>query len=125
MKNINHSIEFITLCKSAKKKIKEISTDEVYKKNKNNHTLYLFDVRDYYEYNSGHICNAQFLSKGWIEAKIHNFVSNKFSFIILYCGSGNRSALAAENLQKMGYINVFSMKGGIKSWIQEGKPIII
>jgi rhodanese-related sulfurtransferase len=115
---MQHSKEFIELCDEATKSINEISIDEVEQRLKNQTLDYLIDVRDSDEYANGHIENAIHLSKGWCEAKIHHHVDDKNASIVLYCGGGNRSALAALNLQKMGYANVYSMIGGYKAWVK-------
>ena len=112
---MQHSEAFMKLCDEAKKYIKEITIDEA-KALINKKTIdHIIDVREYDEYCAGHIDNAIHLSKGWIEAKIHHH-ANQGEAIILYCGGGNRSALAAENLQKMGYHKIYSMIGGYKAW---------
>ena len=75
------------------------------------------------EFDVARIPGAIHLSKGWIEAKVHNHVADKNKQIILYCGGGHRSLLAGDNLQKMGYTNVYSMHGGIKDWARAGKKL--
>ncbi len=124
IKPLSHSPEFIALCNDAKSRITEVSTDEVKTLLEHQKAFYLIDVREKEEFSQSHLPSSLFLSKGWIEAKIHHLVKDKASTIVLYCGSGNRSALAADNLRKMGYKNVQSMSGGIKKWIQEHKSII-
>jgi rhodanese-related sulfurtransferase len=84
----------------------------------------LIDVRDRDEFESYHIEGAVFLSKGWAEAKIHTVAADMQDKIVLYCGGGNRSALVADNLQRMGYTDVLSVAGGIKSWVNAGKPVL-
>lgn len=120
---MQHSDEFNALCDDAKTRIKEITIDDVCTTLQSPDETYLIDVRDQDEYERGHLPGANFLSKGWIEAKIHHLVNNKNAHIILYCGGGNRSALAADNLQKMGYTHVLSMKGGFKAWMAEGRSV--
>ncbi|WP_367607818.1 rhodanese-like domain-containing protein [Legionella sp. W05-934-2] len=114
---MQHSKEFIALCEDVKKRIKELNVDEVKQGLKKNRFDYLIDVRDADEFEAGHIPDALHLSKGWCEAKIHHHVNQKDASIVLYCGGGNRSALVADNLQKMGYTQVFSMIGGYKAWV--------
>ncbi|ORU68179.1 rhodanese-like domain-containing protein, partial [Francisella tularensis] len=98
----------------AKTQIKECSTTELYNKiNSQELDGIVFDVREDSEFNRFHIQGATHLSKGQIEVKIENLVPNKQQKIYLYCGSGFRSALAAESLQHMGYTNVVSIAGGI------------
>ncbi len=120
---LKHAVEFDALCDDAKTRITEVSIDEVDAILSEGGDFHLIDVRDADEFESYRIEGADFLSKGWIEAKIHNLVSDKDAKVVLYCGGGNRSALAADNLQKMGYSNVLSMAGGIKAWVNNGKPV--
>jgi len=120
---LQHSAGFNALCEDAKSRIQELSADEAEKLLAQDTTVQLLDVRDRDEWEQGHLPNATFLSKGWIEAKIEKMVPDKTTTIVLYCGGGNRSALAADNLQKMGYQNVYSMMGGIKGWVQQGKAL--
>jgi rhodanese-related sulfurtransferase len=119
-KPLKHPAEFEALCDDAKKRVIEISTDEVLN---NKEKFILIDVRDKDEFEAGHLPDANFLSKGWIEAKIHNLVNDKDTKVVLYCGGGNRSLLAADNIQKMGYTNVYSMCGGFKQWVRDGKSV--
>ena len=120
---LQHAAGFNTLCEDAKSRIQELSADEVEQLLAKDTSIQLLDVRDRDEWEQGHLPNATFLSKGWIEAKIEKLVPGKSTTIVLYCGGGNRSALAADNLQKMGYQNVSSMIGGIKAWVKQGKPL--
>lgn len=121
-KPLQHSEDFVALCNDAKKRVDEINTDQVSSMINNDEHFYLIDVREQNEFDQGHIPEALGISKGWIEAKVHTVVNNKKDTIVLYCGSGNRSILAADNLKKMGYTNIFSMAGGIKKWVNENKP---
>ncbi|MCP4255402.1 MAG: sulfurtransferase, partial [Candidatus Scalindua sp.] len=82
----------------------------------------LVDVREESEWNKGHITNAIYIGKGVIERDIEKKVGNTETEIILYCGGGFRSALAADNLQKMGYSKVSSMDGGYGGWVKAGYP---
>lgn len=113
---MQHSSDFINLCNDAKTRVKEISATEVAQNLTNKQIDFLIDVREADEFQAGHIPQAHHLSKGWIEAKIHQLVPDKNATIVLYCGGGNRSILAADNLQKMGYKNIRSMQGGYKAW---------
>lgn len=85
--------------------------------------LILIDVRETDEWAKGHAAGAIHISKGLIERDIEAKVANKDVFIVLYCHSGARSALAAENLQKMGYLNVYSLDGGLTAYEGAGLPI--
>ncbi|AJI73527.1 rhodanese-like domain protein [Francisella tularensis subsp. novicida D9876] len=116
--------EFLKLVNNAKIQIKECSTTELYNKiNSQELDGIVFDVREDSEFNRFHIQGATHLSKGQIEVKIENLVPNKQQKIYLYCGSGFRSALAAESLQHMGYTNVVSIAGGIKDWLANNYPV--
>ena len=121
---LNHAPEFDRLCDDAKTRIREVSCGDVEAMLASGDDFHLIDVRDADEFESYRIEDAVFLSKGWIEAKIHTVVADKDAQIVLYCGGGNRSALAADNLQRMGYGNVLSMAGGIKTWVNGGKAVI-
>lgn len=114
---MQHANDFVVLCEDAKTRIKEISTDELEALQQADKIDYLIDVREADEYHYGHMPNAHHISKGWIEAQIHKLVDHKERTVVLYCGGGNRSALAADNLQKMGYKNILSLRGGYKGWL--------
>lgn len=121
---MQHSNEFITLCQTTKAHIQEVSIEETERLLSADLPPLLIDVREADEFAAGHLPKATHLSKGWIEAKIHHLTSNKNTPLLLYCGGGNRSALAAENLQKMGYTQVMSMIGGFRAWQQANKLVI-
>lgn len=120
---MQHSSDFIALCDDAKSRIQECTADQAEMLLNQSTPPVLIDVRDQNEFDQGHLPNATFLSKGWIEAKIHHIVSSKDTPILLYCGGGNRSAIAADNLQRMGYSHILSMIGGYKGWVKAGKRI--
>lgn len=122
-KPLNHPEAFEALCKDALSRVKEVSCDDVEAMMANGEEFLLIDVRDRDEFDAFRIHGATFLSKGWIEAKIHTVAEDKAQKLVLYCGGGNRSALAADNLQRMGYDNVLSMAGGIKAWANSGKAV--
>ena len=86
--------------------------------------MILVDTREESEWARGHIPNAMHLGKGIIERDIERAIPDKSTNIVLYCGGGFRSALAADNLQKMGYTNVISMDGGWRGWTEAGFPVI-
>lgn len=118
---MNHSEEFLKLVNEAKKDIKEVNvalTKERVKKG-----AALVDVREDNEWEAGHAKNAIHIGRGVIERDIVNKVPDKNTEIILYCGGGFRSALSAQNLQKMGYKNVYSMDGGWRAWKEEGGEV--
>jgi rhodanese-related sulfurtransferase len=121
---MKHSLSFEQLCNDARSRIRELSVAEVKEKFAAGENFYFIDVREDHEWNQGHAQAAQHLGRGIIERDIEKIVSNKESEIILYCGGGFRSALAADNLQKMGYKNVYSLAGGIKAWKEAGYPMV-
>jgi rhodanese-related sulfurtransferase len=117
-----HSPEFLKLVNDAKRRIKQTIPEEVKVRLDKGEKLLLVDTREDNEWNKGHIKGAVHLGKGIIERDIEVKVPDKDQEIILYCGGGFRSALSAENLQKMGYKNVVSMDGGWRRWIELGYP---
>ncbi len=117
-----HSNRFLTIVNNAKRKISETNVEEVKTKFDRGDTFYLVDVREESEWNKGHITNAIYIGKGVIERDIEKKIENTEAEIILYCGGGFRSALAADNLQQMGYTKVSSMDGGYSGWVKAGYP---
>lgn len=107
---------FHELCAEVKKEIKECSIGDVKKMQANKEDFVLVDTREESEFSAGKIKGAIHIGKGIIERDIHLYVPDKNKKIVLYCGGGFRSALAAHNLQKMGYSNVISMDGGWRGW---------
>jgi rhodanese-related sulfurtransferase len=109
------------LVADAKKNVTEISPEEAAKKFQE-HEAVIIDVREKDEYDEDHIPNAINLSRGTLEFDIEEAVPNPDTTVIVHCGGGGRSALAAVSLQKMGYKNVRSMSGGFKAWKAAGLP---
>jgi rhodanese-related sulfurtransferase len=120
-----HSEEFLQLVNDAKTRIREVTVDETRKRIESNEGVRLFDVREDNEWQAGHAAGAEHLGKGIIERDIVSEVPDKSTEVILYCGGGFRSALAADALQHMGYNNVYSMAGGWKAWKEAAAPIKI
>ena len=120
---MEHTNDFIQLSDSIRPQIKEVSIDEAEDLLHAVVPPILIDVRDADEFETGHLPKAKHISKGWIEAKINTVTIDKNTPIILYCGGGNRSALAAFNLHKMGYKYVMSMAGGFKAWKRADKKV--
>lgn len=118
----SHSNRFLTIVNDARKRITETNVQKVNDRRDRGDNFYLVDVREDSEWNKGHITNAVHIGKGVIERDIEKKIDNTEAEIILYCGGGFRSALAADNLQKMGYSNVSSMDGGYSGWIKAGYP---
>ena len=123
MSHPNHPEGFLRLVADAKKRIKEEDVQTTKKKLDAGEKLILVDTREESEWARGHIPNAVHLGKGIIERDIERAIPDKSATIVLYCGGGFRSALAADNLQKMGYTNVVSMDGGWRGWADAGFPI--
>ncbi|MCW9707665.1 rhodanese-like domain-containing protein [Fodinibius salsisoli] len=119
----HHSDRFVTLVDDAKTRIEEITPDAVKEKLEDEENFVLLDVREQDEWRKSHIAGASYLGKGIIERDIETEYPNIDEEIILYCGGGFRSALAADSLQKMGYSNVKSLAGGFRSWTEAGYPI--
>jgi rhodanese-related sulfurtransferase len=118
-----HSPRFLQIVEDAKKRIREVSIDDVKTKLDRREQFLLVDVREESEYAQDHLPGAIHLGKGVIERDIEERVPKLDSPVVLYCGGGYRSALAADNLQKMGYTNVLSMDGGIRGWREKNLPL--
>jgi rhodanese-related sulfurtransferase len=117
-----HSSQFLKLVQDAKKNVKETNVADVKRRSDAGERFLLVDVREDNEWANGHLPSAVHLGKGIIERDIVQRVPDTSAKLILYCGGGFRSALAAENLQKMGYTNVESMDGGWRGWVEAGLP---
>lgn len=118
-----HSPRFLALVEEVRKRVQELSIDQVKEKLERGEGFRLIDVREADEYARGHLPRAEPLCKGILERDIEKLVPNAATPIVLYCGGGFRSALAAANLQKMGYQNVFSLWGGWRAWTEAGYPV--
>jgi rhodanese-related sulfurtransferase len=116
----NHSKGFLKLVQDAKTRIRETNVDEVHNRIQKGDQFHLIDVREESEWNSAHLPGATHMSKGTIERDIERKIPDQNAEIVLYCGGGFRSALAADNLQKMGYTNIISMDGGFSGWKEAG-----
>jgi rhodanese-related sulfurtransferase len=118
-----HSPGFLKIVEDAKQRIHEVSIDEVKSKLDCHEKFELVDVREESEYAKDHLPGAIHLGKGVIERDIEDRVPDPSTPLVLYCGGGFRSALAADNLQKMGYTSVLSMDGGVRGWREKGLPM--
>ncbi len=121
---MNHAPEFLKLVADAKTHVRETNVQEVKKRLDAKETFTLIDVREDSEWAKGHLPGAVHLGRGIIERDIENKVPGKATPMVLYCGGGYRSALAAENMQKMGYTDVLSMDGGLRGWTDAGFPTV-
>ena len=119
---MKHSPGFLKIVDDAKSRVREVSADEARRKLESGKAK-LIDVREDNEWAAGHARGAQHMGRGVIERDIEQSVPDKSAELILYCGGGFRSALTADNLQKMGYTNVFSMDGGFRGWKDEGHRV--
>jgi|SRR5882672_4879303 len=120
---MKHSEGFLKLVNDAKSRIREVTVDEARERMTADKQVRLIDVREDNEWEAAHAAGAKHLGKGIIERDIEVQVPDKTTEVILYCGGGFRSALAANALQQMGYTNVYSMAGGWKAWKDFGAPI--
>jgi len=120
---MKHSEGFLKLVNDAKSRIREVSVDETKQRLVANPAAKLIDVREDNEWDAAHATGSIHLGKGIIERDIEVTVPDKNTEMILYCGGGYRSALAADTLQQMGYTNVFSLAGGWKAWKDSGGAI--
>jgi rhodanese-related sulfurtransferase len=118
-----HPPRFLKIVDDAKTRVRETNVDEVKKRMDRGDKFILIDVREESEYAKDHLPGAIHLGKGVIERDIEARVPELNAEMILYCGGGFRSALAADNVQKMGYTNVISMDGGIRGWREKGYPL--
>jgi rhodanese-related sulfurtransferase len=119
----HHSPRFLKIVNDARQRVKELNVEQVKAKLDRGEKFLLVDVREESEFAADHLPGALHLGKGVIERDIEQRVPDTSSEIVLYCGGGFRSALAADNLQKMGYTNVISMDGGIRVWREKGYPL--
>ena len=120
---MQHSPRFLKIVEDAKSRVKETTVDEVKQKLDSGEKLLLVDVREESEFAKDHLPGAIHLGKGTIERDVEARVPDLNTPMVLYCGGGFRSAMAADNLQKMGYRNVLSMDGGIRVWREKNLPL--
>jgi rhodanese-related sulfurtransferase len=118
-----HSPRFLKIVEDAKSRVRELTVDQVKAKLDRGEKFHLVDVREESEWAKDHAAGAIHLGKGVIERDVEQHLPDTGAEIVLYCGGGYRSALAADNLQKMGYTNVYSMDGGIRVWREKGLPL--
>jgi len=121
---MQHAPGFLKIVDDARSRVKETTVDEVKKRIDRGDKFMLVDVREESEFAKDHLPGAVHLGKGVIERDIEARVPDPNTELVLYCGGGFRSALAADNLQKMGYTNVISMDGGIREWREKSYPLV-
>ncbi len=117
-----HAPRFLQIVDDARSRIKECTIQDIKARLDAKQAFRLIDVREESEYAAGHLPGATHLCKGVIERDIERVVPDSTAQLVLYCGGGDRSALASENLQRMGYAHVTSMDGGIRAWREAGYP---
>lgn len=120
---MKHAPRFLQIVNESRARVRELTVDDVKQKLARNEQFKLIDVREESEWAGGHLPGASHLGKGIIERDIEATIPDTGTEIVLYCGGGYRSALAADNLQKMGYTNVYSMDGGFRGWKEASLPI--
>jgi rhodanese-related sulfurtransferase len=118
-----HSPRFLKLVQDTKTRVRELSVDQVKARLDRGEQFQLIDVREESEWAKDHLPGAVHLGKGIIERDVEQRFPDPKTELVLYCGGGYRSALAADNLQRMGYTNVISMDGGIREWREKGYPL--
>jgi len=119
-----HSPQFLKLVHDAKSRVKELTVDQVKARQDRGEKFVLIDVREDHEWAKDHLPGAIHLGKGIIERDVEARFPDPNTELVLYCGGGFRSALAADNLQRMGYTRVISMDGGIRDWREKGLPLL-
>jgi rhodanese-related sulfurtransferase len=120
---MKHSESFLKIVDEAKTRVREVNVEDARDRLAANPNARLIDVREDNEWQAGHAAGAEHIGRGIIERDIEACVPDKSTELILYCGGGYRSALAADALQKMGYSNAWSMAGGWKAWKEAGAPL--
>jgi len=118
-----HNPAFLALVNDAKSRIRQIDIEGYKKLAQSGEPFVLIDTREDNEWNAGHAAGAKHLGKGIIERDIETAIPDKNAKLVLYCGGGFRSALAADTLQKMGYQSAISLDGGWRAWQQAGLPV--
>jgi rhodanese-related sulfurtransferase len=120
---MEHSPGFLRLVDDARSRIREVTIHDVERMRTAGEPVGIIDVREEEEWRRGHLPGARHLCKGILERDIEKEVPDRSAHLVLYCGGGFRSALAADNLQKMGYTRVESMDGGWRAWTAAGLPV--
>lgn len=118
-----HNERFVALVNDAKSRVQEMDIDQYRRLRESGDAHLLVDVREESEWAAGHAGGATHIGKGIIERDIESKVPDRNTKLVLYCGGGYRSALAADNLQRMGYTDVYSLAGGWRSWTGAGLPV--
>jgi len=120
---MKHSPGFLAIVDDAKRRVAECTIADVKARLDRGEAFNFIDVREDREWDVDHAAGARHIGRGVLERDIESIIPDKAAAVVLYCGGGFRSALAADNLQKMGYTNVVSMDGGMRAWREAGHPI--
>ncbi|WP_024870901.1 rhodanese-like domain-containing protein [Tolumonas lignilytica] len=120
---MQHNPRFLALVSETRQRINEVDIHQVQRWMEQSKPFVLLDVREESEWNKGHLPSAQYLGRGILERDIETRFPELDTPLVLYCGGGFRSVLAADNLQKMGYRDVISMDGGFRAWLEAGYPV--
>src|SRR6516225_5922653 len=121
---VQHPPRFLKIVDDAKTRVRETTVDEIKSRRDRGEKVVLVDVREESEFQKDHLPGAVDMCKGVIERDIEVKIPDVNTPLVLYCGGGFRTALAADNLQKMGYANVISMDGGVRGWREKGYPFV-
>ena len=121
--DMQHSPGFLALATDARRRIRECTVADVRQRLDRGDRFHFVDVREDSEFAVDHAARARHIGRGILERDVENLIPDKSADIVLYCGGGYRSALAADSLQRMGYTNVVSMDGGIRAWREAGYAI--
>ena len=122
--DMQHSPGFLALVTDARRRIRECTVADVRRRLDRGDRFHFVDVREDSEFAVDHAAGARHIGRGILERDVENLIPDKGADIVLYCGGGYRSALAADSLQKMGYTNIISMDGGYRGWTEAGFPIV-
>lgn len=120
---MKHSPAFLALVQDSMKRVREVSVEDVRRRVEAGERFHFIDVREDGEWDKGRCRGAKHMGRGILERDVEAAFPEKAAELVLYCGGGFRSALAADNLQKMGYVNVKSMAGGWRAWVEAGGPV--
>lgn len=122
---MNHPSRYQQLVANARAAIKEMTPQQLVELMEQSDDFYLVDVRETHEWQKSHLPNAVHLSRGVLEPSIERYIPDPQAQIVLYCGGGGRSALAALSLKNMGYENISSLAGGFGQWCEAGYPVVV
>jgi rhodanese-related sulfurtransferase len=120
---MQHNPRFLALVNEIKQRVNEVDVHQVNRWMEHHRPFVLLDVREESEWAKGHLPSAQYLGRGILERDIETRYPELDTPLVLYCGGGFRSVMAADNLQRMGYRDVISMDGGYRGWLESGYPI--